>query len=51
MPREEVASWLVAGFTPDEALRARTDGATAERAAVLRALGGGIGPASTDPDR
>lgn len=51
VPREEAASWLVAGFTPDEALRARADGATAERAAVLRALGGGIGPASAGPDR
>ena len=51
VPRDEVASWLVAGFAPDEALRARADGATAERAAVLRALGGGIGPASAGPDR
>ena len=51
MPREEAASWLVAGFTPDEALRARANGATAERAAVLRALGGGIGTADAGPDR
>lgn len=51
VPRDEVASWLGAGFAPDEALRARAEGATAERAAVLRALGGGIGPASASPDR
>ena len=49
VPRDEAASWLVAGFAPDEAARARADGATAERAAVLRALGGGIGPASASP--
>lgn len=40
VPRTEVPAWLVAGFEPDEARRARDQGTTAEQAVVLRALGG-----------
>ncbi|GII90762.1 hypothetical protein [Sinosporangium siamense] len=44
IPRSEVPAWVIAGFTVNDALKARATGATAEQAAVLRALGGQSAP-------